>query len=100
MPSPISSPKELRQCATLFPSLLAPGSEMLGPTSVPEDAISVFEPVYPFGWLGLLADVPPVSDELICVNHERGFALCAMRTRNVAAITCNAMLQSTRRSGA
>jgi len=46
------------------------------------------------------ADVPPVSDELICVNHERGFALCSMRTRNVAAITCNAMLQSTRRSGA
>jgi p-hydroxybenzoate 3-monooxygenase len=49
--------------------------------SVPEDAITVFERVYPFGWLGLLADVPPVSDELIYVNHERGFALCSMRSR-------------------
>jgi p-hydroxybenzoate 3-monooxygenase len=49
--------------------------------SVPEDRITVFERVYPFGWLGLLVDVPPVSDELIYVNHERGFALCSMRTR-------------------
>jgi p-hydroxybenzoate 3-monooxygenase len=49
--------------------------------SVPEDAISVFERVYPFGWLGLLADMPPVSDELVYVSHERGFALCSMRSR-------------------
>jgi p-hydroxybenzoate 3-monooxygenase len=49
--------------------------------SVPEGAIEIFERVYPFGWLGLLADVPPVSDELIYVNHERGFALCSMRSR-------------------
>jgi p-hydroxybenzoate 3-monooxygenase len=50
--------------------------------SVPENAISVFERVYPFGWLGLLADVPPVSDELVYVHHERGFALCSMRSRS------------------
>jgi len=50
--------------------------------SVPETAISVFERVYPFGWLGLLADVPPVSDELVYVHHERGFALCSMRSRS------------------
>jgi p-hydroxybenzoate 3-monooxygenase len=37
--------------------------------------------VYPFGWLGVLSDTPPVSDELIYVNHERGFALCSMRSR-------------------
>ena len=49
--------------------------------SVPESAISIFERVYPFGWLGFLADVPPVSDELVYVNHERGFALCSMRSR-------------------
>ena len=49
--------------------------------SVPDGAITMFERVYPFGWLGLLADVPPVSDELIYVNHERGFALCSMRSR-------------------
>jgi p-hydroxybenzoate 3-monooxygenase len=49
--------------------------------SVPSGSIQHYEKVYPFGWLGLLADVPPVSDELIYVNHERGFALCSMRSR-------------------
>jgi p-hydroxybenzoate 3-monooxygenase len=49
--------------------------------SVPESAIKVFEKVYPFGWMGLLADVPPVQDELIYANHPRGFALCSMRSR-------------------
>src|SRR5262245_16059045 len=39
--------------------------------SVAEGAIAIFERVYPFGWLGLLADVPPVSPELIYTNHER-----------------------------
>ncbi|EOW2471174.1 4-hydroxybenzoate 3-monooxygenase [Acinetobacter baumannii] len=48
--------------------------------SVPEDKIKTFEKVYPFGWLGLLADVPPVADELIYVQSERGFALCSMRS--------------------
>ncbi|HEY3146969.1 MAG TPA: 4-hydroxybenzoate 3-monooxygenase [Dongiaceae bacterium] len=60
--------------------------------SVPEGAISIFERVYPFGWLGLLADVPPVSPELIYTNHERGFALCSMRspTRSRYYIQCDA----------
>ncbi|MFO1505113.1 MAG: 4-hydroxybenzoate 3-monooxygenase [Steroidobacteraceae bacterium] len=49
--------------------------------SVPRGAIREFEKVYPFGWLGLLSDTPPVSDELIYVNSERGFALCSMRSR-------------------
>ncbi|MFT2215288.1 4-hydroxybenzoate 3-monooxygenase [Rhizobium giardinii] len=48
--------------------------------SVPRDAIKEFERVYPFGWLGILADVPPVSHELIYANHPRGFALCSMRS--------------------
>jgi len=48
--------------------------------SVPEDKIKTFEKVYPFGWLGVLADVPPVADELIYVQSERGFALCSMRS--------------------
>jgi p-hydroxybenzoate 3-monooxygenase len=43
--------------------------------------LTVFEKTYPFGWLGLLAEVPPVGDELIYANHERGFALCSMRSR-------------------
>jgi p-hydroxybenzoate 3-monooxygenase len=41
-----------------------------------------FERVYPFGWLGVLADVPPVDHELIYANHERGFALCSQRSRS------------------
>jgi p-hydroxybenzoate 3-monooxygenase len=49
--------------------------------SVPEAAIKTFEKVYPFGWLGILADVPPVSHELIYANHPRGFALCSMRSQ-------------------
>jgi p-hydroxybenzoate 3-monooxygenase len=49
--------------------------------SVPKDRITLHEKEYPFGWLGLLADVPPVSHELIYLNHERGFGLCSMRSR-------------------
>ena len=49
--------------------------------SVPGAAISLYEKVYPFGWLGVLADVPPVSPELIYVQHERGFALCSQRSK-------------------
>jgi p-hydroxybenzoate 3-monooxygenase len=50
--------------------------------SVPPGAIQSFERVYPFGWLGILADVPPATQELIYSNHERGFALCSMRSLN------------------
>src|SRR4051812_10113940 len=49
--------------------------------SVPKDAIREFEKVYPFGWLGVLADVPPVSPHaIVYANSERGFALCSMRS--------------------
>ncbi|HZN48553.1 MAG TPA: 4-hydroxybenzoate 3-monooxygenase [Ramlibacter sp.] len=48
--------------------------------SVPQGAIREYEKVYPFGWLGLLADVPPVFHELIYANTDRGFALCSMRS--------------------
>jgi p-hydroxybenzoate 3-monooxygenase len=48
--------------------------------SVPQAALQVFERVYPIGWLGLLSETPPVSHELIYSNHERGFALCSMRS--------------------
>lgn len=59
--------------------------------SVPKSAIKEFERVYPFGWLGVLADVPPVSHELIYANHPRGFALCSMRseTRSRYYVQCN-----------
>ena len=48
--------------------------------SIPTHALSEFERVYPFGWLGLLADTPPAADELIYASHDRGFALCSMRS--------------------
>ena len=48
--------------------------------SVPPDALKTFERGYPFGWLGILAHTPPVSNELIYANHARGFALCSMRS--------------------
>jgi p-hydroxybenzoate 3-monooxygenase len=48
--------------------------------SVKPDAIEIFEREYPFGWLGILSDTPPVSHELIYSNHARGFALCTMRS--------------------
>ena len=48
---------------------------------IPAAAVREFERVYPFGWLGILADVPPCHDELIYANGERGFALASMRSR-------------------
>lgn len=52
--------------------------------SAPKDAIKTFERVYPFGWLGVLSRTPPVSEELIYANHERGFALCSMRSATLS----------------
>jgi len=49
--------------------------------SVPRAQITEFEKVYPFGWLGILADVPPVSDELIYGSSARGFTLCSQRSK-------------------
>ena len=48
--------------------------------AIPQEVIRIYERVYPFGWLGILADTPPVNHELIYNNHERGFALCTMRS--------------------
>ncbi|MEM1362665.1 MAG: 4-hydroxybenzoate 3-monooxygenase [Pseudomonadota bacterium] len=60
--------------------------------AVPADVLRSFERVYPFGWLGILVDQPPVSDELIYANHNRGFALASMRseTRSRYYIQCDA----------
>lgn len=58
--------------------------------SLPPSAIQTFERDYPFGWLGVLSETPPVSDELIYANHPRGFALCSMRshTRSRYYVQC------------
>lgn len=53
--------------------------------------LETYERVYPFGWLGIIAEVPPVSHELIYSNHQRGFALCSMRshTRSRYYVQCS-----------
>jgi p-hydroxybenzoate 3-monooxygenase len=58
--------------------------------TIPEAAIRTYERAYPFGWLGILSETSPVSRELIYVNHQRGFALCSMRshTRSRLYIQC------------
>lgn len=48
--------------------------------SIPPESLTIFERVYPFGWLGILADTPPVHEELVYAKHPRGFALCSMRS--------------------
>jgi p-hydroxybenzoate 3-monooxygenase len=59
--------------------------------SIPASVLRSFERVYPFGWLGVLCDTPPVSHELIYANHPRGFALCSMRsvTRSRYYVQCD-----------
>jgi p-hydroxybenzoate 3-monooxygenase len=59
-------------------------------TSIPASVLRTFEKAYPFGWLGILAEVPPANHELIYCNHERGFALASMRspTRSRYYIQC------------
>lgn len=52
--------------------------------SIPSSVMREFERVYPFGWLGVLSETPPVSHELIYANHTRGFALCSMRNENLS----------------
>ena len=49
--------------------------------SVPKERITLYERIYPFGWLGILAQVAPVAEELVYANHARGFSLCSMRSR-------------------
>ncbi|MGR8948718.1 MAG: 4-hydroxybenzoate 3-monooxygenase [Gammaproteobacteria bacterium] len=63
--------------------------------SIPRKSITEFEKLYPFGWLGLLSDTPPIDDELIYVNDERGFALCSMRSRSRSRYYVQCSLEDT-----
>jgi p-hydroxybenzoate 3-monooxygenase len=54
--------------------------------SIPSDALKIYERIYPFGWLGILAEAPPSSDELIYAYHERGFALLSMRSPELSRL--------------
>jgi p-hydroxybenzoate 3-monooxygenase len=53
---------------------------------IPDEVLQVWERVYPFAWLGVLADVPPSTDELIYARHDRGFALHSMRSPTVSRL--------------
>lgn len=55
------------------------GAHGVSRTAIPDTLRRTYERAYPFGWLGILSETPPVSPELIYANHERGFALCSMR---------------------
>lgn len=52
--------------------------------AIPADVLRTYERVYPFGWLGVLSETHPVSEELIYANHARGFALCSMRNEHLS----------------
>ncbi len=59
--------------------------------SIPAERLRLFERIYPFGWLGVLVDKPPAAHELVYAHHQRGFALCSMRsaTRSRYYIQCS-----------
>ena len=52
--------------------------------TIPDEVLRTFERAYPFGWLGVLSETPPVDDELIYAQHDEGFALCSMRNTNLS----------------
>ncbi len=54
--------------------------------SAPAGVFTAFDRIYPFGWLGILAEVPPASKELVYTNHERGFALLTMRSLSLSRL--------------
>jgi p-hydroxybenzoate 3-monooxygenase len=62
------------------------GFHGIGRPAIPDAALSIYERDYPFGWIGILTESPPVSHELIYVNHPRGFALFTMRTPQVSRL--------------
>lgn len=62
------------------------GSHGICRPSIPVGVLQVFERVYPFGWLGILAAAKPPSEELIYCHHERGFALFSMRTPDITRL--------------
>lgn len=62
--------------------------------TIPGGELREYERVYPFGWLGLLSQTPPVSEELIYAGHQRGFALCSMRNARLSRYYLQVPLQA------
>ncbi len=69
--------------------------------AIPLSVRREYEKIYPFGWLGILSETPPVNDELIYASSARGFALCSMRNQNLTSVvtTCNVHCQTARTTG-
>jgi len=63
--------------------------------SIPKEKITEFERVYPFGWLGVLTNTKPVSPELIYAKHDRGFALCSLRSQTISRLYIQVPLTDT-----
>jgi p-hydroxybenzoate 3-monooxygenase len=63
--------------------------------SIPRDVLKEYEKVYPFGWLGVLSRTKPVSPELIYSRHERGFALCSLRSQVLSRYYIQVPLEDT-----
>ncbi|WP_435310975.1 4-hydroxybenzoate 3-monooxygenase [Primorskyibacter sedentarius] len=63
--------------------------------TIPHGVRREYEKVYPFGWLGILSETPPVNDELIYANSARGFALCSMRNANLSRYYVQCQLEDT-----
>ncbi|MCX7381827.1 MAG: 4-hydroxybenzoate 3-monooxygenase [Alphaproteobacteria bacterium] len=64
----------------------ADGFHGISRDAMPADMMRVFERVYPFAWLGILAEAPPVSHELVYASHDRGFALASMRSPKITRL--------------
>ena len=67
--------------------------------SIPAESLTIYDREYPFGWLGILAEAPPVADELIYAYHPSGFSLFACARRRWCATTCNARRTRTSTNG-
>lgn len=70
------------------------GYHGIGRQSIPRDILREYEKVYPFGWLGILSNTKPADHELIYANHERGFALCSMRSETLSRYYVQAPLDA------
>jgi len=62
------------------------GSHGVCRPSIPAEALTIFDRTYPFAWLGILAEAPPSSDEIVYTYHERGFALFSMRSPQITRL--------------
>lgn len=80
-----SGTRGARTCWSAITSSAATGSGVAR-RAIPAEHSRVFERTYPFGWLGILADVPPSHDELVYARHDRGFALLSMRSPVVSRL--------------